>query len=799
MADKTPFLPVIGSTGAGHKGRPFGKYVLFEELGRGGMGVVYRALDPELDRVVAIKMLIGADAASQEEVVRLQREAKAAAKLRHPNIIGIYHVGVQDGRSFFAMEFVKGKTLDELAANLPERKLLEYIRDVARALHYAHGQSIVHRDVKPSNILISDDGKAFLMDFGLAKQLKEKQNLTATGFVMGTPNFMSPEQVNGLSDLVDGRSDVFSLGSVLYAMLTGKCPFERDSVLKTVVAVVQNPAEPPRKLKPSLSVDAETICMKALEKDRSQRYASAAVMAEDIDRYLKGEMILARPVSRVTKSMRWTRRNPLPVAFVALVTVSVFGVTLLYLAYRAKQAEGERIKEEARLRQEREEEAQRKRDRVEQFVRDGREKMTFAEKCMMGGQGDALGRSLGEAIRFFDQALAEDEGRTVAWLERGRARSLRGEKAKALEDFGKALALQGDLAMAHYERGKVWLARCIDAMTIARMEPPLQTPSVNAREAREAQQQASEAFARAAALDPGPGNEYLLAHARGALAFLKGDVPVALAELEKAIAANQVLDDALGLRAFLRLVDAHDPVKARADLDLAIQVNKFNLFALALRGVVRAEQGELTQAQEDYERALRIDPTLWRAHLNRGRARIAAKDFVGAVDDLGAVLTAQPDNLLALQDRAEARIGGRDWPGAEADLTRALSLAPGAAPLHARRAAVRRQAGENLAGALEDADLAAHDPSSRREGLLERALVKEAMGNVDGAVADYGEVLAVDDRCAEAYVGRGELYRKQGRAAEAAADFKGFLERFPDDPQAPAIRAALAEVTRPGK
>ncbi|MBI3272292.1 MAG: tetratricopeptide repeat protein [Planctomycetes bacterium] len=398
--------------------------------------------------------------------------------------------------------------------------------------------------------------------------------------------------------------------------------------------------------------------------------------------------------------------------------------------------------------------------------------MTLAEKCMMGGQGDALGRSLGEAIRFFDQAL---------------------------EDFGKALALQADLAMAHYERGKVWLARCIDAMTIARMEPPAQAPSVNAREAREAQQQAGEAFARAASLNFGPGNEGLLPHSRGALAFLKGNVPVALAELDKALAANQVLDEALGLRAFLRLVDAHDLAKARADLDLAIQVNKFNLFALALRGVVRAEQGELAQAQEHYERALRIDPTLWRAHLNRGRARIAARDFAGAVADLGAVLTAQPDNLLALQDRAEARIGGGDWQGAEADLTRALTLSPGIASLHARRAVVRRQAGKNLVGAMEDADLAAHDEASRREGLFERALVKEAMGNVDGAVADYGELLGVDDRCAEAYVGRGELYRKQGRAAEAAADFKGFLERFPDDPQAPAIRAALAELTRPVK
>ncbi|MBI5369074.1 MAG: protein kinase [Planctomycetes bacterium] len=783
MPEKNPSRPPGHSSRVARgevTGRPFGKYTLLGELGRGGMGVVFRALDRELDREVALKMLLSGDQAGPEEVERLQREAKAAAHLRHPHIIQIYHVGVHEGRTYFTMEYVKGRTLDEIIATIDERRLMEYVRDVARALHYAHGQGIIHRDVKPSNILIANEGKAYLMDFGLAKQVRDARNLTATGFVMGTPNYMSPEQVNGLHHLIDGRSDVFSLGSVLFTMLTGRCPFERDSVLQTVIAVVQNQPEMPRKLKSTISKDVETICLKAMEKDSARRYQSGEEMAADIDRYLRGEPVMARPLGSVTRAVRWSRRNSLKTSFVAVSALALVGGGWFWTIYRAQRAEAERIARAADDDRRRREEIAARRERAEEHVKAAREQAAIADRCRMTGLAPELKKSLLEAIKQCDAALAVDDGLADAWAERGRARSTLGEKQRALD-----------------ERGQIHVARVIDRMTAAALEPHGPTPGANARAARASLGAASEDLGRAADLDPGPGRDWVTAHARGALAFLAGNLTAARADLDRALNRNPFLDDALVLHAYLFMKgEPPDWAGARADLDRAVQANAFNVDALHRRGIVRFETGDVRGSLQDYDRALEIDPTLWRARINRGRARIAAGEPGGALADLGAVLAAEPDNLLALADRAEARLAARDWGGAEGDLTRALELAP-QSPLLLTRRSIARLASGDAKGALADAGAAAavaEAPAQRCAALLEHARAHAELKNAAGAIADYGEVLALDEGVAEAWLERGRLRLEGGQAAEAAEDFRKFLGRFPEHARAAEVRAALERI-----
>ena len=288
-------------------------YEILGELGRGGMGVVYRARQVRLNRPCVLKMILAGAHASAEATVRFLAEAEAVARLQHPNIVQIHHIGEADGLPYFELEYVPGgqpgRRLD--GTPWPARRAAELVEPLARGVAEAHRLGIVHRDLKPANILLAADGTPKLTDFGLAKSLASDSGLTRTDSIMGSPSYMAPEQAEGKTKQVGPLADVYALGAILYELLTGGPPFRGTTVLETLEQVKNAEPVPPSRLVPGLPRDVETIALKCLQKEPAKRYDSAAALAEDLRRFLGGEPIVARPVPIWERGWRWCRRNPL--------------------------------------------------------------------------------------------------------------------------------------------------------------------------------------------------------------------------------------------------------------------------------------------------------------------------------------------------------------------------------------------------------------------------------------------------------------------------------------------------------
>ncbi len=290
----------------------FGDYELLEEVARGGMGVVFRARQVSLDRIVAVKMILAGELASRQEVARFRAEAEAAANLRHPNIVAIHEIGEHQGQQYFSMDFVEGKSLAEIVREGPLRAhtAASYVSQIAKAVQYAHQCATLHRDLKPSNVLIDTDGQVHITDFGLAKRTDRNADLTVTGGVLGTPAYMPPEQAAGRGRDIGPASDIYSTGAMLYELLTGRPPFRGDTPLDTLRQVLESDPTPPRSHNAAIPVDLATICLKCLEKQPARRYSSAGALAEDLDRFLNQQPIHARPVSPLRKLWGMSRRRP---------------------------------------------------------------------------------------------------------------------------------------------------------------------------------------------------------------------------------------------------------------------------------------------------------------------------------------------------------------------------------------------------------------------------------------------------------------------------------------------------------
>jgi tRNA A-37 threonylcarbamoyl transferase component Bud32/tetratricopeptide (TPR) repeat protein len=324
--------------------RRLGRFELIEAVGIGAFGTVYKARDPQLDRVVAIKVPRAGRLATQEDRGRFLREARSVAQLRHAGIVPVHEVGEHEDVPFLVSDFVRGVTLaDLLTARRPTpREAAGLIAEVAEALQYAHEQGIVHRDVKPSNILLDDAGRPHLMDFGLAKRDAGEVTMTLDGVVLGTPAYMSPEQARGEGHRVDRRSDIYSLGVLLYELLTGELPF-RGNTRMLLHQVLHDEPRPPRSLNDRVPRDLETVCLKAMAKEPHRRYATARDLADDLRRFRDGEAIRARPVGRIEKAWRWCRRNP-ALARLASALILVF-LILLIVSFGAVLMERDRRRE----------------------------------------------------------------------------------------------------------------------------------------------------------------------------------------------------------------------------------------------------------------------------------------------------------------------------------------------------------------------------------------------------------------------------------------------------------------------
>jgi len=351
------------SAGSGETATPllaFNDYELQEEIARGGMGVVYRARQISLNRPVAIKMMLGGHLANFAEMNRFRAEAETAAQLQHPNIVAIHEVGEHAGQPFFSMDLVEGQNLAQLVRDepLPSRKAASYLKTIAEAVQYAHSRGVLHRDLKPSNILIDANDHPRITDFGLAKRLSNSEpgtqnpELTQTGQVLGSPSFIPPEQAAGQKGAVGPASDVYSLGAILYHLLTGRPPFLAETLPQTLRMVAEQEPVSPRLLNASVPGDLETICLKCLEKEPIRRYATAQALADDLNRYLRDEPIQARPIGPVLRIHRWCVRNKAlaatGTAVLALLLVVAIGSPIAAVRINSERKQAEANEQKAK-------------------------------------------------------------------------------------------------------------------------------------------------------------------------------------------------------------------------------------------------------------------------------------------------------------------------------------------------------------------------------------------------------------------------------------------------------------------
>jgi tRNA A-37 threonylcarbamoyl transferase component Bud32 len=437
-------------------------YEILGELGHGGMGVVYKARQIKANRVVALKMILARAHATLEQKARFQIEAEAVAALQHPNIVQLYEVGEFDGLPFFSLEFVEGGSLAKKFKGLPRspKQSAQLVETLARAMHTAHQAGVVHRDLKPANVLVGKGWVLKVTDFGLAKQL-DAPGQTASGVIMGTLSYMAPEQAGGRSKHIGPAADIYALGAILYELLTGRPPFRAATQMDTLLQVLSEEPIPPSRLNPKLARDLETICLTCLRKDPARRYASAEALADDLRRLRTGEPIAARPVGRLERAVKWTRRNP---ALAGLLASLVLGTAVAtFFAVRANENAAVGMIKAA--------EAEKQANRADAEARRATQKQTEAEK--------QTGRADTEAALAKQNAIKEKEAQTRAEKEKLRAENALwiNQASRAWQQNRKneiiySLAISGDgrriISAGEYRTVKVWDAATGQALRILR-------------------------------------------------------------------------------------------------------------------------------------------------------------------------------------------------------------------------------------------------------------------------------------------------------------------------------------------
>jgi serine/threonine-protein kinase len=694
-------------------------YEVEAEIGRGGAGVVYRARHLRLNRRVALKMLLAGAYAGAPELLRFQREAEAEAGLRHPNIVQVHDVGDHEGRPYFTMELVEGGSLAQALAGTPQPapQAAGLVATLARAVDAAHEAGIVHRDLKPGNVLLTADGTPKVSDFGLARRLEGGAGLTQSGAIVGTPSYMAPEQARGKALASGPAADVYALGAILYELLTGRPPFRAETAVETLQQVIsQEPAHPSR-LNARVPRDLETICLKCIHKDPQRRYATAAALADDLDRYQRGEPIAARRAGPAERLGKWVRRRPAAAALLAaclLAPVALVAGSLWLVAQRARQHEavGADLKEEAGLQDgARWEEARLALDR--------------ADRRLGWGAPDDLRRRLGQARRDLDLMIRLDAIR----LKRVTRGELDFYKARANQEYAEAFgraglgtaddepsrvaanvnasAVRGALVAAVYDwavcaadtpqRGWLldvarqtdadpddWRRRALDpaawadpqALADLAGSAPAARESVSlllalGERLRALGGDAVPCLKRAQHEHPADfwanlilGNAMLQLHPREAAGYYRA----ALAARPTAAVGYCAVGDALKLEQDIDEATDYYQKALRLDPDYARAHSNL--------GVVLADQGRPDEAIGPYEQALRIDPDYAWAHYNLANALRAEGRVDEAYDHYRQVIRLDPKNPEAQRSVREIQVGRGHGPEVRLDWQKALEDNP---------------------------------------------------------------------------------------------------------------------------
>jgi len=755
--------PVAGELAAEPGTRRIGHYPLFEVLGEGGAGVVFRARDETLGRDVALKVLKTASALSPQSVERFQRECRNAARLRHPGIVTVHEAG-QDGEVLYCvMELVFGRPFDPTAGDLRDR--VGVLEKVARAVDYAHGQGIVHRDLKPLNVLIDPKGEPRLLDFGLSRDLEGPTGLTRSGTALGTPLYMSPEQVSGRTAEITFRTDVYALGAILYEVLTGHPPHVGETLSDIYAKIVRDDPIAPRKLNPKAPLDLETIALKALDKNPARRYASAGAFAEDVGRFLAGEAVQASREGLLGRLSRKLRRRPAVTALAAALAAALLAAAGIALSGREQGR---------RLEAEREAALRALNDQL-------RVSLEAALRLRRNGDNEGMRQFLPPLESAYREALRRAPGSAEVEYPMGRMYRALMEDERALACQERALAQDPTHAPALYERivllSKRYareLRKFLDSEGPPESVPEGERLPPDLVRLRERIQEDYLALGRCLEAQTNRKNltlvstSHLLA-ARGIFAAHSGQPALAVDLLEDAVAENPLLEEAweaLAQSASVQAGEATQGEEKEARWELAerwygegIQKDQGYVPHWVGRGHVRTErsvwrrnrskdpESDYKAAIEDFSRAIQLYPTYAEAWMRRGRVRAHQAHFKG--------------------NRAQDPLA--DYTEAEKDFSEAIRLDPAYGEAFMRRARMRSfRAGYSLArkadarpdlvAAVDDFTRAIDQGVASAEilgqrGDARRALAevhrsrgdrKEAWASYLGAIADYEKALGLD-------------------------------------------------------
>ena len=738
------------------QGKDLGRYLLEDLIGEGASAVVFRARDKELNRLVAVKILKEVAALNPMMRKRFVREAQVVARISHPNVVTVHDVGTKDGISFLVMEFVEGKSLSYALETgmLKFRDRVEIVEKVARGIHAAHGEGVVHRDLKPANIILELDGEPKVADFGLAHVREPETRLTMSGATLGTPAYMAPEQVRGDIKSIGPKTDVYSLGVILYEMITKRIAFPGTTPVEMYRTIIEEEPVPPRKINPDISHDLETICLKAMDRESARRYGSALEFAEDLKRYRKGEPVMARPPSTIYKIRRALWRRKLITLPILAASVVLF-CALAILIPRLEKASEEKKRAEQKVTSIKTENEKKDRESAQReaafkkprpYLDEARRIRTQIDYHLVNSKTKPDTESMQPLIReAFDNlktALDLFPEYAEAYLEAGRLARIVGKKPTLYEAyFSQAIEADPTLATAYIERIQVRLEQNYELRFDWKSTPLPSTDSSEKLLARirndfqEIQEWSKDRkelklaeglifvaegeYERAAPLL----REYAEAMISDHRAWQwlctaeigRKDVEAALKAVNNGLryhpwdvnlyvtrlSAYNLLVAEQSRKGFSEKVKETRKLML-ADARLASELNPDNITTLINLGQVCRAAGDREGAIKAYTKALEIDPERKGIHKNRGGMYLESGKMEAAIRDFGEEIRLSPEDGGAYYNRALAYLMMKKYDEAEADLDVAVERTPHLAKAWNTRASLRYRK-QDYEGAASDA------------------------------------------------------------------------------------------------
>ncbi len=755
-ADAIPPLMAGAAVSLALGPRPILKgYEILAELGRGGMGVVYKANQQGLNRLVAIKMVLGGDHAREEDLARFKIEAEAVASIQHPNIVQIYEVGDKDGTPYFSLEFIDGGTLHQRIDGKPQKpeSVAEIAHQLALAMRHFHERGVIHRDLKPANVLMTLQGSPKITDFGLAKRLEGNSSQTRTGSLMGTPSYMAPEQASGNTHEIGPLSDLYSLGAIIYEMLTGRPPFQGATMLDTIDQVRSQEPVPPRRLQPKIPRDLETISLKCLQKEPAKRYPTAGDLAADLERFLIGEPIKARPVSRLEHGWRWVRRNPR----IALLSTSLIVVGLVMIGLAGITAV--------------------KNTREAQTINDARlfatDRLDRASKTIADGHVRRAIEIIGVPDPYIERTVALTDIRDK--LRKLRAQILTFDEFQRLLDQARYLGLPGNSRHTARSRQAFQEVRKLyDEIENHKGRGEFGLPPLSDWQQQLYKEDVFDAFLVAAQ------DEYDRPESRNDKAT----------RMEAARQAVLLLDRVEKLLPPTRVFYTHrqlfkktlgDEAGYQSDKAIGQSINPNSPVDLFWRGFAdKSRADELTQkkqepqarefyglARDQFARFLQARPESYWGHLEWAGCHFRLGNYYDAMVGYSKCVQLRNEGPLAYHNRAEAYALVKDFDAAILDETRAISYDPQFIGAYIGRATANQSLGK-LTNAIADFDLAIRLDPTRAELKFQRGLLEFNVRRFAAALNDF-------DDCVKAFPKLAGPYRLRAQTRFALHDFEGSL------------------------